>query len=140
MRERLGYSEVHTLPLNTTLTEVLVTIQGKEFVCYPSPIKSHPNTCTSKKYCLFHKDRGHDIEDCYIQKKEIESLKVKGYFSQFLKKDSHLKHNRKEPGQFIIVVPEINLILKGTSFRGDSNNGKRKYRKKVLIAIKLLDQ
>jgi hypothetical protein len=66
MRERLGYSEVHTLPLNTTLTEVLVTIQGKEFVCYPSPIKSHPNTCTSKKYCLFHKDRGHDIEDCYI--------------------------------------------------------------------------
>jgi hypothetical protein len=37
-------------------------------------------------------------------------------------------------------VPEINMILKGTSFGGDSNNGKRKYRKKVLIAIKLLDQ
>ena len=140
MRERLGYSKAHTLPLNTTLIEVLVAIQGKEFVCYPSPIKSHPNTGTSKKYCLFHKDRGHDTEDSYVQTKEIERLKVKGYFSQFLKKDSHLKHNRKEPGQSIIVVSEINMILKGTSSGGDSNNGKIKYGKKVLIATKLLDQ
>jgi hypothetical protein len=66
MKECLGYSEAHTLLLNTTLTEVLVAIQGKEFVCYPSPIKSYPNTYTSKKYCFFHKDRGHDIEDSYV--------------------------------------------------------------------------
>ena len=67
-------------------------------------------------------------------------MKVKGYFSQFLKKDSHLKHNRKEPGQSITVVPKINMILKGTYSGGDFNNGKIKYGKKVLIATKLLDQ
>jgi len=48
-------------------------------VRYPSPMKSPLNTRTSKKYYLFHKDKGHEIKDYYVLKKEIERLIVKGY-------------------------------------------------------------
>jgi len=85
MKECLGYSEAHTLPLNTSLTEVLMAIQGKEFIWYPSPINSPPNTCSSKKYCLPHKDIWHDIKDYYILNKEIETLIAKCYLCQFKK-------------------------------------------------------
>lgn len=67
IKERLIYSEDRIDQLNTTLTKVLAAIHDKEFICYPSPMKSSPNTCTSKKYCFFfYKDRGHDSKDCYV--------------------------------------------------------------------------
>ena len=51
-KELSNYREVHAYPLSTSLTEVLAAIQGKEFVKYPSPMKSPPNTHT-KKNILF---------------------------------------------------------------------------------------
>jgi len=75
----LSYLEARASPLNVSLTEVLASIQGKEFVKYPLLIKFPPNTRTSKKYCFFHKDKGHDINDCYVLKKEIQRLIAKGY-------------------------------------------------------------
>ena len=53
-------------------------------------MKSLPNTYTSKKYCLFYKDKGHDTDDCYILKKKVERLITKDYFYLFFK-DSHLE-------------------------------------------------
>jgi len=49
-------------------------------------MRSPISTYTSKKYYLFHRDKGHDIEECYILKKEIKRLIVKGYLLQFVKR------------------------------------------------------
>jgi hypothetical protein len=65
--------------LNVTLSKVLIAIQDKDFVWYPPPMNHHL-THTSKKYCLFHKDKGHDMKDCYVLKKEIKILITKVYF------------------------------------------------------------
>jgi hypothetical protein len=75
----LSYPEARVSPLNASFMEVLASIQGKEFVRYPLLMKLPPNTHTSKKYCFFHKDKGHDIKDCYVLKKEIKRLIAKGY-------------------------------------------------------------
>ena len=75
----MGYFKVRTFTPNTSLTKVLAEIQGKEFVQHPSPMKYSPNTRLSKKYNLFNKKNGHEIEDCYILMKEIERLIAKGY-------------------------------------------------------------
>jgi len=46
-------------------------------------MKSPPITCTSKKYCIFLKEKEHDTKDYYVLKKEIERLIVKGYLVSF---------------------------------------------------------
>ncbi|KAL0434156.1 UNVERIFIED_CONTAM: hypothetical protein Slati_2749900 [Sesamum latifolium] len=38
----------------------------------------------SDKYCRFHKDRGHIIEDCYHLKNEIEKLIQMGYLKEYV--------------------------------------------------------
>ncbi|KAL0313135.1 UNVERIFIED_CONTAM: hypothetical protein Sradi_5712800 [Sesamum radiatum] len=44
----------------------------------------------SNKYCKFHKERGHDTEECYQLKDEIERLVRQGYFKEY-------KLEREEP-------------------------------------------
>jgi len=73
-------------------------------------------------------------------KKEFERLIDKGYLRQFLKKDFRPEQVREDPSQSITTLPKINVILGGTSTRGDSNNGKRKYRKQVLAITRSLVQ
>jgi hypothetical protein len=38
-----------------------------------------------------------------------------------------MKHERKELCQSIQALPEINMILEGSSMSKDTSNGKRKY-------------
>jgi hypothetical protein len=103
-------------------------------------MKSLPNTRTSNKNCLFHKDKGHNTKECYALKNKIERLIIKGYLHQFLKKDSHSKPKRKVLSQSMIALPEMNMILGGTSMEGDSSTRKRKYRKEVLTTTRLQNQ
>jgi hypothetical protein len=49
------------------------------------------HTCTSKKFCFFHKDKGHDTKDCFMLKKEIERLIAKGYLKQLVKGHAHME-------------------------------------------------
>jgi hypothetical protein len=62
-------------------------------------------------------------------KEEIKKLIVKCYLFLFLKRDSHPKPNREEPNQSIQTLPEINVILEGTSTANDSCIEKRNYGK-----------
>jgi hypothetical protein len=117
---------MHTTPLNTTFIEALIVIHGKEFICYPSPIKSPPNTHISKKYCMLHEDKGYDIEDYYVLNNKMERLIAKGYIRQFLKKDSYFKQSREEHDRSTLELPEINVILGGTFIGDDSNIVKKK--------------
>lgn len=55
--------------LNATNTEVLITIRGNDNVQYPLPVKGDARKRNLKKYCLFHKDKGHDTKESYIFKK-----------------------------------------------------------------------
>ena len=84
IRERLSYPKMHTTPLNATLIEVLMVIHSKKFICYSSPMKSPLNTHISKKNYMLHKNKGHDTNDYYVLKKEVEMLIAKGYLCQFL--------------------------------------------------------
>jgi hypothetical protein len=60
---------------------------------------SPSQTRTSKKFCLFHKNKRHDIEDCFILKKEIEKLIGNGYLKIFIKGHAHIEYDREELNQ-----------------------------------------
>ena len=46
-----------------------------------------PDTVRNKnKFCLFHRDHGHDTDECYQHKREIENLIQCGYLGKFVRK------------------------------------------------------
>ena len=47
-------------------------------------MKSPPKKRNSDKYCRYHKDHGHDTEDCFKLKIAIEKLIEAGHLAEFV--------------------------------------------------------
>ena len=132
VKECMTYPKMCITLLNITLTEVFTTIKDKEFVQYLLQMRSPLSTYTSKKYYLFHRDKGHEIEECYIFKKEIKRLIVKCYLFQFVKRGflSKKKQRRVLPifiGTVVthFWVPIKNKINKPKEVRKNNRRQKR---------------
>jgi hypothetical protein len=54
-------------------------MERKCYVYYLLQIKRDMEKQNQTKDCLFHKDKEHDIEECFDLNKEIEILIAKGY-------------------------------------------------------------
>ena len=52
-------------PLNAPLDQVLMQIEDDPSLKWPEKMKGDPNKCNKNKYCCFHKDHGHDTDECY---------------------------------------------------------------------------
>nr|XP_027088722.1 uncharacterized protein LOC113710074 [Coffea arabica] len=53
----------------------------------PTEILGRREKKNSSLYCAYHRDVGHETEDCNDLKKEIENLIRQGYLKQFVRKD-----------------------------------------------------
>ena len=82
-RDRLGppqpelqqrYSPLQYTPLTTSVSQVLREVQHENFLRWPSQIKSNPTKRDNTKYCEFHRDHGHRIDDFIQLRKEIKYL------------------------------------------------------------------
>ncbi|KAL0445179.1 UNVERIFIED_CONTAM: hypothetical protein Slati_2240600 [Sesamum latifolium] len=74
-------------------------------VRWPFPMKDNLKGIMSDKYCHFYKDRGHDTEECYHLKNEIEKLIRRGYLREFVDQG---KTKAQEPvAEQRRVVPHI---------------------------------
>ena len=61
-------------PLNTPLEQVLMQIKDDPSLKWPEKMKGDPNKRNRNKYCRFHKDHGHDTDECFDLKQQIENL------------------------------------------------------------------
>ncbi|GFZ12853.1 hypothetical protein Acr_23g0012380 [Actinidia rufa] len=52
-------------PLNDPVAQVLSEIKHEEFIKWPGKIKTDPQKRNRNKYCEFHRDHGHNTEDCF---------------------------------------------------------------------------
>ena len=50
-------------------------------------MKRDPNKCNKNKYCRFHRDHGHDTDECYDLKQQIENLIRQGKLRHFVGRD-----------------------------------------------------
>ena len=50
-------------------------------------MKGDPNKRNRNKYCRFHRDHGHDIDECFDLKQQIENLIRQGKLRNFLERD-----------------------------------------------------
>ncbi|XP_052175321.1 uncharacterized protein LOC127790084 [Diospyros lotus] len=98
-------SLVSYTPLNASRAEILLALEDKNYLRRPPPLKSPPNTRSKKKYCRFHRDHGHEIEDCIQLKEEIQELINRGYLRDFVSRggvnsgrvESQSEHRRRSP-------------------------------------------
>ena len=69
----LGRSQ-HYTPLNAPLDQVIMQIKDDPSLKWPEKMKGDPNKRNKNKYCRFHRDHGHDTDECYDLKHQIEKL------------------------------------------------------------------
>ncbi|KAG8380729.1 hypothetical protein BUALT_Bualt06G0046200 [Buddleja alternifolia] len=74
-------------PLNASKNEILMYIQDKEYVKWPGKMRTPANKRNRNRYCRYHRDHGHETEDCELLKKEIEDLIKRGHLSRFIDRD-----------------------------------------------------
>ncbi|KAL2480161.1 Uncharacterized protein Adt_33127 [Abeliophyllum distichum] len=46
-----------------------------------------PSKRDKRKYCHFHRDHGHDTENCFQLKEELERLLRRGFLARYMKND-----------------------------------------------------
>ena len=51
--------------MNTPLEQVLMQIKDDPSLKWPEKMKKDPNKRNRNKYCRFHRDHGHDTDECY---------------------------------------------------------------------------
>ena len=79
----------HTIkftPLVMPIDQILAQINDEQYFKWPKPLHLSPNVRDKRKYCRFHKDHGHYIEDCRDLNEQIEEFIHKGKLQKFVKK------------------------------------------------------
>ena len=79
-------------PLNTPKTHMLMEI--KEQLPRPEKMHTHPRKCNPNKFCLYHRDYGHDTEECIQLRDEIEKLIRRGRLNRFIRRRPESREDR----------------------------------------------
>ena len=94
-------------------------------------MKGDPNKPNRNKYCRFHRDHGHDTDECFDLKQQVENLIRQGKLKSFLgrdHKDEKLKGKAEESSR--PPLGEIRVII-GESSTSQSSKSKKAYLKVV---------
>ncbi|KAL2242652.1 UNVERIFIED_CONTAM: Retrovirus-related Pol polyprotein from transposon [Sesamum indicum] len=138
-------------PLNTTRTKALLTVEKSDMLKWPRHTRFTPAKKYSGKYCKFHRERGHDTEECYQLKDEIERLIRQGYFRELVMKcraeetvarrsRSRSPDRRQDKGKGVVKEPNLggNAPVKGVIYTiaggpegGDSRRSRKRQNRNV---------
>ena len=87
--ERRRHSPQRFTPLTASVSQVLREVRNEQFLRWPTQMKLDPTTRDNTRYCEFHRDYGHRIDDCIQLKREIEYLIRRGYLRRFVSPENH---------------------------------------------------
>ncbi|XP_030963635.1 uncharacterized protein LOC115984764 [Quercus lobata] len=117
----------------------------EHYLKWPRPLHSSPNVRDKNKYCRFHKDHGHNTEDCKDLKEQIEELIRKGKLQKYVKKGEYSKFRNDNKSQHESfsrddnrpsqpphkVIGEIKTITGGPFSGGSFKSLKKAYQRQV---------
>ncbi|XP_071909636.1 uncharacterized protein [Coffea arabica] len=87
VKGRSSTSDAELTPLNSSRSHVLAVMRQNHLGRTPPEIPWRRDKRNSNLYCAYHRDVGHETEDCNDLKREIENLIRQGYLKQFIRKD-----------------------------------------------------
>ena len=102
--------------MNDPLDQILMQIKDDLSLKWPEKMKGDPNKCNKNKYSYFHRDHGHDKDECYDLKQQIKNLIRQGKLRHSIgrnHKDEKLKGKVEESSR--PPLGEIRFIIGGTS-------------------------
>ncbi|XP_057471057.1 uncharacterized protein LOC130759854 [Actinidia eriantha] len=101
-------------PLNAPIVQVLTEIKHEEFVKWPGKIKIDPTRRNRNKYCEFHRDHGHNTEDCFQLKEQIADLIKKGFLRKYVANlqtpEQIYGNNRPTAGDIQVIHGGLNPV------------------------------
>ncbi|XP_030964425.1 uncharacterized protein LOC115985645 [Quercus lobata] len=136
---------VRFTPLVMSVDKILTQVKDEHYLKWQRPLHSSPNVCDKNKYCRFHKDHGHNTEDCRDLKEQIEELIRKGKLQKYVKKGEYSKFrdgNKNQHGSSSRdddhpsqppqdVIGEIKTITGGPFSGGSFKSLKKAYQRQV---------
>ncbi|XP_058211645.1 uncharacterized protein LOC131323822 [Rhododendron vialii] len=105
----------------------------------PGKLRTDPNRRTKDKYCRFHRDHGHNTDDCIDLKQQIEELIQRGRLQHFVTKkyqkismrDDTNKQGKDATAPRSGPIGEIKVIHGGLAGGGESSNARKAHLRKL---------
>nr|XP_027109158.1 uncharacterized protein LOC113729028 [Coffea arabica] len=82
--------------LTAPRARVLAVMEQEGLSRPPRPLPGDKSRRDQGLYCAYHRDVGHDTEDCHHLKKDIEKLIKRGHLGQFIR-DERVEQRRARP-------------------------------------------
>ena len=145
MRDNKGTRTVKFTPLVMPIDIILMQIKHEHYLKWPRSLHSSPNVRDKNKYCRFHKDHGHYMEDCRDLNEQIEELIQRGKLQKYVKKGEYSKFKGSNKNQHESssrsddrplqpsqdVIGEIKTIARGPFTEGSFKSFKKACQRQV---------
>jgi hypothetical protein len=125
-------------PLNAPVDHIFMQIRNDPALKWPGKLLMDPDKRPRDKYCRFHRDHGHNTEDCYDLKRQIEELIKQGKLQRFIEKGQREgrpqgARQQRPPGEAPPRPPlgEIHVITGGMAAGGTSRSSRKAYARQI---------
>ncbi|XP_059623069.1 uncharacterized protein LOC132266234 [Cornus florida] len=126
-------------PLNTPISQILMQLQDDHTLKRPPKLKSDPTRRSKDKYYRFHKDHGHNTDDCFDLKSQIENLirrgKLHGYAADCEKGTGQPIRENRENNPPAHPLGEIKVISGGLAGGGELSLAQKSHVRRARSSI-----